>query len=75
MYTVSREEQSEASESLQIRIDLCRTSPAALVYVTHVSQEFSTQMDNAKCNKTSCLNTSFMPTLSYQMIATQFTEQ
>ena len=35
-------------------------------------------MNNAKCNKTSCLNifnTSVMPTLSYRMIATQFTEQ
>ena len=35
-------------------------------------------MNNAKCNKTSCLNafnTSFMPTLSYRMIVTQFIEQ
>ena len=35
-------------------------------------------MNNAKCNKTSCLdafNTSFMPTLSYRMVATQFTKQ
>ena len=35
-------------------------------------------MNNANCDKTSCLNafdTFFMPTLSYRMIATQFTEQ
>ena len=35
-------------------------------------------MNRAKCYKTSCLNafnTSFMRTLSYRMIATQFTEQ
>ena len=35
-------------------------------------------MNTAKCNKSSSLNafnTSFMPTLSYRMIATQFTEQ
>ena len=78
MYTISREEPSEAFELLGLRIDLCGTSPAALVDVTRICQEFSTQMNSAKCNKTSCLNalnTSFMPTLSYRMIATQFTEQ
>ena len=35
-------------------------------------------MGAAQCDKTSCLNafkTSFMPSLSYRMIATQFTEQ
>ena len=34
-------------------------------------------MDNAKCDKTSCLNafnTFFMSTLSYRMVATQFIE-
>ena len=78
MYTVSREILLEAFELLGLRINLCGTSPAALVDVTHVCQEFSTQMNSAKCNKTSCLNafnTSFMPTLSYRMISIQFTEQ
>ena len=35
-------------------------------------------MKTAKCNKTSCFNTFitlFMPTLSYRMIATQFTDK
>lgn len=78
MYTVSRQEPSASFESLGLRTNLCGTSDPALEDVTKVSQEFSTQMNNAKCNKTSCLNvfkTSFMPTLSYRMIATQFTER
>ena len=77
MYTVSREEPSKAFGFLGLRMDLCNISTAALDDITHVYQEFSTQMYSAKCNKTSCLNafnTSFMPTLSYRMIATQFTE-
>ena len=67
MYTVSREEPSEAYESLGLQIDLCGISTTALNDVTRVCQEFSTQMNSAKCNKTSYLNafnTSFMPTLS-----------
>ena len=61
-----------------LEIDLANTSSNALDDVTLICQEYSTQMNNAKCNKTSCLNafnTSFMPTLSYRMIATQFTEK
>ena len=49
-----------------------------MVAMADLCQEYSTQINNNKCNKTSCLNafyTSFMPTLSYRMIATQFTEQ
>ena len=39
---------------------------------------FASQMGTAQCDKTSCLNvfnTSFMPSLSYKMVASQFTEQ
>ena len=78
MYTVSREEPTKAFESLGVETDLANCSSDALESVTKICQVFSTQMNNAKCNKTSCLNafnTSFMPTLSYRMIATQFTEQ
>ena len=78
MYTVSREEPSASFESLGLRTNLCGTSEPALEDVTKVSYEFSTQMKNATCGKTSCLNafnTFFMPTLSYQMIVTQFTKQ
>ena len=69
---------SKAYKSLGLRIDLCGTWTSALDDITHVCQEFLTQMNSAKCDKTSCLNafnTSCMPTLSYRMIATQFTEK
>ena len=78
VYTVNREEPTTAFESLGIQIDPVNTSSKALDDVTLICQEYSTQMNNAKCNQTSCLNafnTSFMLTLSYRMIATQFTEQ
>ena len=78
MYTVSREKPSKAFESLGLRTDLCNTSTTALDDVTHVCQEFFTQMNNTKYEKFSCLNafnTSFMSTLSYRMISTQFTEK
>ena len=73
LYTVSRKEPTTAFESLGLRINLANTSSNALDDVTHICQEFSTQMNNTKCNKTSCLNafnTSFIPTLSYRIIAT-----
>ena len=75
LYTVSREEPTTALEFLGLEMDLANTSPDALEDITRISQEYSAQMNRAKCNKTSCLNafnTSFMPTLSYRMIATQF---
>ena len=78
MYTGSREEPSEAYESLGLQIDLCGISTTALDDVTNICQEFSTQMISTKCNQTSSLNafnTSFMPTLSYRMVAIQFIEQ
>ena len=78
VYTVSREEPTTVFESLGVSTNLTNQSPDSLDAVTKICQVCSTQMNNAKCNKTSCLNafnTSFMPTLSYRMIATQFTEQ
>ena len=77
IYTVSRKDPLEAYTSLGLQIDFCGTLTAALDDVTHFCQEFSTQKNSAKCNQTSCLDTfatSFMPTLSYRIIATQFTE-
>ena len=73
MYTFSREELTTASESLEVPTDLANQSPNSLDAVTKICQVYSTQMNNAKCNTTSCLNafnTSFMPTLSHRMIAT-----
>ena len=78
LYTVNREEPTIAFESLDLWIDLANTLSKALDDVTGESQKFATQINNAKCDKTSCLNafnTSFMPTLSYKMIVTQFSEQ
>ena len=78
LHTVNREEPTAPFESLGLQIDLVNTSSKALGDVTLIYQEYSTQMNNAKCNNTSCLNavnTSFMSTLSYRMIVTQFTEQ
>ena len=51
MYTVSHEEPSAVFESLGLRTNLCGTSEATLEDVTKVSQEFSTQMNNAKCDE------------------------
>ena len=78
LYTVNREEPTKAFKFLDLRIDLAGTSTTALDDVTDEYQEFATQITNAKCDKTSCLNafnTSFIPTLAYKIIATQFTEQ
>ena len=78
LYIVNREEPTTAFESLGLRIDLANTSSKALDDVTDECQKFLTQIDNAKCDRTSCLNafnTLFMPTLSYRMIATQLSKQ
>ena len=77
-YTVSREEPTTAFESLGVPLDLANRSLDSFNAVVKICHKFAAQMKTAKCNKTSCLNTfntSFMPTLSYRMIATQFTEQ
>ena len=76
--TVSREEPTKAFKSLGLSIDLAGTSTTALDDITEECKEFATQITNAKCDKTSCLNafhTSFIPTLFCKMIATQFTEK
>ena len=48
------------------------------VGISEGAHVFASQMGTAQCDKTSCLNafnTSFMPSLSYKMVASQFTEQ
>ena len=73
LYTVNREEPTKAFKSLGLRIDLAGTSTTALDDIIDECKEFATQITNAKCDKTSCLNAfniSFTPTLSYKMIAT-----
>ena len=56
LYTVNREEPTTAFESLGLQIDLANTSSKALDDVTDECQKFLTQINNAKCDKTSCLN-------------------
>ena len=78
MDTVSRKDPTKSFESLGVETGLANCSSDALDSVTKIYQVFSTQINNDKCNKTCCFNafnTLFMPTLSYRMIATQFTEQ
>ena len=78
LYTVNREEPTTVFEPLGLRIDLANTSSKALDDVTDECQKKSNQINNAKCDTTSCLNafnTSFMLTLSYRMMTTQFSEQ
>ena len=78
LYTVNREEPTTSFKSLGLQIDLANTSSKALDDVTDECQKCSTQINNAKCDKTFCLNafiTLFMPTLSYRMIATQNSKQ
>ena len=53
LYSVSREEPTAAFESLGLRINLANISPNALDNITLIYPEYSTQMNNAKCNKTS----------------------
>ena len=51
---------------------------AAKVGISGEAHGFASQMGTAQCDKTSCLNafnTSFMPSLSYKTVASQFTEQ
>ena len=50
LYTVNREEPTTAFESWGLRIDLGNTSSKALDDVTDECQEFSTQINNAKCD-------------------------
>ena len=51
LYTFSREEPTIVFKSLGLHIDLSNTLSNALDDVIHVYQEFSTQMNNEKCNK------------------------
>ena len=78
LHTVSKEEPTTALESLGLHIHLVNTLSNAMDDIAHIYHEFSIQIKNLKCTKIYCLNTfntSFMPTLSYRMIVTQFIEQ
>ena len=77
-YTVSREEPTTAFKSLGVPLDLANRSRDSFNAIVEICQTFAAQIRTAKCDKTSCLNvfnTSVMPSLSYRMIATQFSEE
>ena len=50
---------------LGLRLLLTSGTDAVLNNITEVCQLFSTQMNRAKCNKTSCLNNAFNTTFYY----------
>ena len=63
--------------SLGVKVALDGRQAAEGVVVKDEPELFATQMKAAQCDHTACLNsvnTSFVPFLSYKMIATQFTE-
>ena len=78
LYTVTRDEPTSAHTSLGVKIALNGGQVAVLGVDKDEFDLFAAQMKTTQCDKTSCLNcfnTSSMPSLSYKMIATQFTEQ
>ena len=78
LYTVTRDEPTSAHVSLGMLHPLSGGDSDEGVGISEGAHVFASQMGTAQCDKTSCLNafnTSFMPSLSYKMIATQFTEQ
>ena len=56
LYTVNREDPTTPFKSLGLQIDLANTSSKAFDNVTDECKKKSTQINNAKCDKTSCLN-------------------
>ena len=78
LYTVTREEPTSAHVSLGFLKPLSGGDSAEGGGISEGAHVFASQMGTTQCDKTSCLNafnTSFMPSLAYKMIATQFTEQ
>ena len=78
LYTVTRNELTSAHTSLAMELTLSGCQAVQGLKITGRAHLFASQMGAAQCDKTSCLNafnTSFMPFLSYTMIATQFAEQ
>lgn len=77
LYTVTREEPTSAFVFLGFDNPLSGGGSAAGVGISEAAHVFESQMVTAQCDKTSCLNafnTSFIPSLSYKMAASQFTE-
>ena len=78
LYTMTRDDPSSTHTSLGLTLLLNGCQSIQGEVTTGVSHLFASQIRTAQCDKTSCLNvfnTSFMPSLAYTIIATQFTEQ
>ena len=78
LYTVTREKPTSAHVSLSFLKTLSGGDSDKGVGISEGAHVFASQMGTAQCDKISCLNafnTSFMPSLSYKMVASQFTEQ
>ena len=78
LYTVTRDEPTSIHMSLGMLKPLSGGDSDKGVGISEGVHVFASQMGTAQCDKTSCrneFNTSVMPSLSYKMIATQFTEQ
>ena len=77
-YVVTHKEPSSAHKSLSITVTLTGDQSAQEEILKQKCDVFASQIRAAKCDKTSCLNsfnTGFMPSLSYSMLATQFSEK
>ena len=77
MITVKRKEASLANESLGIQLTLTGNQDEQKKVLKQKSESFAAQVSKKRCNKTAALWTfqhSFMPSLSYPMVVTQFSE-
>ena len=75
---MTKDEPTSSHMSLGVRVALDGGQAAEGVMVKDEPELFASQMKVSQCDKAACLNcsnTSFMPSLSYKMIATQFTKQ
>jgi hypothetical protein len=76
-YVVAREEVSTAFESLGVWLALDGNQEKLKEVLTETSHVFGSQVSTSKCSKNDTLytyNNSFMASMQYPMIATQFTE-
>ena len=74
-YTVNREQTSSAEKSLGVCLALDGNQRKQLQVTTRKSQVFKAEIRAGRCSKNDALHTfnnSFMPSLQYPMIATQF---
>ena len=77
-YVVAREEVSTAFESLGVWLALDGNQEKEKKILTEAAQVFAAQVSSSNCSRNDALytyNNSFMASMQYPMIATQFTEK